>query len=341
MTPVTHHIIVIGSSAGGWDTLPPILENIPENMPATVFIVQHFPSDTMGTAFLRHLSKSSVLPCAFAVDREPIKPGRVYIAPPDHHLLINKDFVMITKGPRENSFRPAIDTLFRSAAAYYSTSVIGVLLSGLRDDGVEGLSTIARSGGITVVQEPANAPFPDMPQNALNRMEVDYVARTIEMGLIISSLIYQESKLQEHIPQDVLNEAFLAERILTTIDAVEERSAGGTGYTCPSCGGVLWDVKHTDEVHSYRCHAGHAFTPDNLLYLKSREVEETMWAALRMMEEQKRMLRRFPLLPGEHSSIQRRLDENQRYIDTLRSMLLKSGVPHSSHDEAEGTDETI
>lgn len=329
MAEVTHHIIVIGSSAGGWETLPPILENLPEDTPAAIFIVQHFPSDSMGTAFLSHLSKTSVLPCAFAVDRESIQPGRVYIAPPDYHLMIKKNLMMITKGPRENSFRPSIDTLFRSAAAYYGTAVIGVLLSGLRDDGVEGLSTISRSGGITVVQEPANAPYPDMPQNALNRMEIDYVARTIEMGLILSGLVYHPAKTQTEIPDDILNEAFLAERILTTIDAVEERSDGGTGYTCPSCGGVLWDMKHTDEVHSYRCHAGHAYTADNLLYLKSQEVEETMWAALRMMEEQKRMLKRFPVLPGKRSSVEMRLEENQRYIDTLRYMLLNAG--HSTN----------
>ncbi|TSD66428.1 chemotaxis protein CheB [Inquilinus sp. KBS0705] len=325
MALVTHHIIVIGSSAGGWETLPPILENIPENLPAAIFIVQHFPSDTMGTAFLNHLSKTSILPCAFAIDREPIHPGRVYLAPPDHHLMINKDFVLITKGPRENSFRPSIDTLFRSAAAYHGSAVIGVLLSGLRDDGVEGLSTVSRSGGITVVQDPYNAPFPDMPQNALNRMPIDYTARTIEMGLILSGLVYQPSKSQDGIPEDVLNEAFLAERVLTALDAVEERANGGTGYTCPACGGVLWDVKHTDQVHSYRCHAGHAYTADTLLHLKSQEVEETMWAALRMMEEQKRMLQRFPRLPGEHSSVERRLGENQKYIDMLRNILLNGG----------------
>jgi two-component system chemotaxis response regulator CheB len=325
MAEVLHDIIVIGASAGGWETLPQLFESFPENMPAAVFVVQHFPSDTMGTAFLNHLSRTSVLPCAFAVDREPIDTGRIYIAPPDHHLIISKRTVRVTKGPRENSFRPSIDTLFRSAAAHHSSSVIGVLLSGLRDDGVQGLSTISRSGGITVVQHPDDAPFPDLPQNVLNRMPVDYKARAVEMGLILSGLIYQPAKPDVDIPEDVLNEAYLAERVLTSIDVVEEHTAGGTAFTCPACGGVLWDVKHTDEVHSYRCHGGHAYSQDTLLHLKSQEVEETMWAALRLMEEQKRMLQRFPQLPGEVSSIERRLEENQRYINTLRTILLNRG----------------
>lgn len=325
MAGATHDIIVIGSSAGGWETLPPILENFPEDMPAAVFIVQHFPSDTMGTAFLSHLSNTSVLPCGFALDEEPIENGRIYIAPPDYHLLISERTLRVTKGPRENSFRPSIDTLFRSAAAHHGSSVIGVILSGLRDDGVQGLSTIARSGGITVVQRPDDAPFRDLPLNASSRMEIDYEARVVEMGLILSGLVYQPAKPKAEIPKDVLNEAYMAERILTSIDAVEEQSSGGTGFTCPACGGVLWDIKHTEQVHSYRCHAGHIYTHSTLMGLKSEEVEESMWASLRLMEEQKRMLQRFPKLPGEESSIERRLKENQRYIEILRTMLLSSG----------------
>lgn len=338
MAEITHPIIVIGSSAGGWETLPQVLQSLPENMPAAVFIVQHFPSDTMGLAFLGHLARASILPCAFAVDLEPIEPGRIYIAPPDHHLIISNDIIRTTKGPRENSFRPSIDTLFRSAAAHHGHAVIGVILSGLLDDGVQGLSTIGRSGGITVVQDPSDAPFPDMPKNALTRIEVDYTARSIELGLILSGLIYHPVKEHGPVPEDVLNEAYLAERVLTAIDDVEERTVGGTGYTCPACGGVLWDVKHTEEVHSYRCHGGHAYTQDTLLHHKSQEVEETMWAALRLMEEQKRMLKRFPQLPGHVNSLERRLIENQRYIDTLRSMLLNAGkeLPNATDTEVDG-----
>jgi two-component system chemotaxis response regulator CheB len=334
MMEVTHPIIVIGSSAGGWETLPLVLQNLPEAMPASVFVVQHFSSDTIGIAFLNHLSSYSVLPCSFAIDEEPIQPGRVYIAPPDHHLIINQDAIHVTKGPRENSFRPSVDALFRSAAAHFGSGAIGVILSGMRDDGIQGLNSISRSGGLTVVQDPSNAPFPDMPQNALNSMSVNYVVRSVEIGLVLSDLIYHPVEPTTIIPEDVSNEAYLAERVLTSLDDTEERTESATGYTCPSCGGVLWDVKHTDKVHSYRCVAGHAFTQDTLLHLKSKEAEETMWAALRMMEEQKRMLQRFAPLPGELTSIDRRLEENQRYIDTLRNMLLFNGKKHSANHES-------
>jgi two-component system chemotaxis response regulator CheB len=330
MAEVTRPIIVIGSSAGGWETLPTILQNVPENMPASIFVVQHLSSDSIGTAFLNHLSQTSILPCSYAIDGEPIMPGRVYLAPPDRHLIITPEMIRVTKGPRENSFRPSIDTLFRSAAAHFGPAAIGVILTGMRDDGIQGLNSIGRSGGITMVQSPENAPFPEMPQTALALMEIDYTIRTVEMGLVLSGLIYQPVKSNQATPEDVLNEAFLAERVLTSIDDTEQRAQGGTGFTCPDCGGVLWDIAHTDKVHSFRCHTGHTFTPDTLLSLKSKEVEETMWAALRMMEEQKRMLERFPRLPGESTSVTRRLDENQRYINNLRAMLLQNGKPTST-----------
>jgi two-component system chemotaxis response regulator CheB len=140
----------------------------------------------------------------------------------------------------------------------------------MRDDGVQGLNSMGRSGGITVVQDTDNAPFPDMPQNALNMMEVEYVVRAVEIGLVLSGLIYQPVKSQASIPEDVFNEAYLAERLLTSMDDVEGRTDAATGFTCPDCGGVLWDLKHTEKVHSYRCIAGHAFTPDTLLHLKSK-----------------------------------------------------------------------
>lgn len=324
MAEITHPIIVIGSSAGGWEALPAVLENLPEYLPASVFVVQHLSSETNGAAFLNHLMQSSVLPCAFAIDNEPIRPGRVYLAPPDYHLLLTKNNIRITKGPRENGFRPSIDTMFRSAAANFDSGVIGVILSGMRDDGVEGLAAIARSGGLTIVQDPSNAPYPDMPQAALNHIDVDYTTRTIEIGLVLSGLVYQPAKTHGPVPEDVLREAHIAERVLTSIDSIEQ-IATGTGYTCPSCGGVLWDVQHDERVHSYRCNTGHAFSQETLFQLKSQEVEETMWASLRLMEEQKRMLERFMLTLSENISTQKRLTEIQRYIDTLRSLLLHNG----------------
>ena len=326
-----HPIIVIGSSAGGWETLPVLLENLPEDLAASVFIVQHLSSENMGAGFVKHLAERSVLPCAFAVNKEPIVPGRVYLAPPDHHILLTEDSIRTSKGPRENGFRPSVDTLFRSAAMHFTTGVIGVILSGMRDDGVEGLVSISRTGGITIVQDPNNAPYPDMPQAALKHLDVDYVVSTNDMGLVIAGLVYHPSKKQVAIPKDISDEATIAQRVLTSLDFVEQ-AGDGSGFTCPSCGGVLWDIDH-GEFHSFRCHAGHAFGMETLFQFKVKEVEETLWASLRLLEEQKRMLNKFPITSLDTSSISRRIAESQRYIDLLRTILLKEENGNGQHEK--------
>lgn len=316
----THPIIVLGSSAGGWDALPVVLENLPADLPASVFVVQHLPSDSMGTTFLSHLARRSVLPCSFALNGEPIRPGRVYVAPPDQHLLLAKDHLVTSRGPRENGFRPSVDTLFRSAAAHFASAVIGVILSGMRDDGSEGLSAISRSGGLTVVQDPAEAPFPEMPRAALDRVEVDYKVNQYEMGLVLAGLVYHPVKPGTAPPNDVLQEARIAQRVLTSFEELE-KEAQPSPYSCPACGGVLWDMPHGDQGHSYRCVSGHAYTDQSLMQFKTTEIEETLWAALRLMEEHKRMLQKFA--NGQPSPGQeQRLAENQIYIDRLRALLL-------------------
>jgi two-component system chemotaxis response regulator CheB len=326
MRQVTHPIVVIGSSAGGWETLPVLLANLPADLPASVFIVQHLSGDSLGTGFLNHLSPKSVLPCGFAVNNEPIKTGRVYLAPPDHHVLLTPGNIHTSRGPRENGFRPSVDTLFRSAANHYANAVIGVVLTGMGDDGTEGLATIARTGGITVVQDPNDAPYASMPQAALTQMDVDYKVKTVDLGLVIASLVYHPNKPKVNIPKDVADEANIAEKVLTSLDFVEN-AGKPSGFSCPACGGVLWDIDHHNGVHSFRCHAGHAFSFETLFQLKTREVEEALWASLRLMEEQKRMLSRFPLVSIDMGSVSRRLEENQRYIDQLRGILLSERLP--------------
>ncbi|WP_165305006.1 chemotaxis protein CheB [Pedobacter sp. SYP-B3415] len=321
MKTVTHPYIAIGSSAGGWETLPLVLENLPEDFPASIFVVQHLSGESIGAGFLNHLSRTSVLPCAFAVDNEPVKPGRVYLAPPDHHMLKGGGRLRVTKGPRENGFRPSLDTLFRSIAYNFPGQSIGVILSGMGDDGTEGLATIGRTGGITMVQDPQDAPFPDMPQAAIEQMEIDYKVKGVDMGLVLANLVYRETKGYAGLPEDVAQEAAIAERVLTSIDAIEEIGIASP-FTCPDCGGVLHDIDHQNGVHSFRCHAGHAFSAKTLFKLKSKEAEEALWASLRLLEEQKRMLRRFPSAITETSSVSRRLAENDRYITLLKDILL-------------------
>ncbi|MDQ3290066.1 MAG: chemotaxis protein CheB, partial [Bacteroidota bacterium] len=168
------------------------------------------------------------------------------------------------------------------------------------------------------------APYPDMPQAALAYTPVDYKVAMIDMGLVVAGLVYHPPKENGQVPEDILNEARIAQRVLTGIDNLEE-FASPTPYNCPTCNGVIWDVNHGNEVHSYRCNAGHAFTPESLLQFKSVQIEETLWACLRLLEEHKRMLQ---TMKGYSPSHQKRIAENQLYIDRLRTMLL--GKPNST-----------
>ena len=187
-TGATRNIIVIGTSAGGLEALDHLLGQLPTDIPASLFIVQHMAPDNTGVALLHRLGKHRAFQCALAVNGERFQRHRVYICPPDYHLLIKKQHLLVTKGARENRYRPGIDPLFRSAAATHGPQVIGVLLTGMLDDGTAGLLAIKRSGGITVVQDPHDAAYPDMPQSALNNVSIDHCLPIAEMRTLLERL---------------------------------------------------------------------------------------------------------------------------------------------------------
>lgn len=180
-------IIVVGASAGGVETLSRLMTDLPEDLPAAVFIVLHMGPHT-GTALPRILSRQTKLPVGHPGDGEPIRPNRVYVAVPDRHLILGRDVVRVTNGPKENGHRPAVDTLFRTAAAGYGPRVVGVVLSGTRDDGTAGLRAILARGGTAIVQEPGEALFPGMPQSALAGNHPDFVVPVGEIGGLLSKL---------------------------------------------------------------------------------------------------------------------------------------------------------
>jgi two-component system, chemotaxis family, protein-glutamate methylesterase/glutaminase len=192
-------IIVIGASAGGVEVLSELCKNLPPELPAAVFIVWHMPATSTGI-FPRMLERTSALPVENAVDGEPLVPGRIYTAPPDHHLLLEDGRVRLTHGPKENRFRPAVDPLFRSAAYSYGPRVIGLVLSGALDDGTSGLWMIKDRGGVAMVQDPVDALVPDMPRNALHNVEVDYVVPVSEMPALLMQLT------SEPLPEPVISE---------------------------------------------------------------------------------------------------------------------------------------
>jgi two-component system chemotaxis response regulator CheB len=281
-------IIVVGASAGGLEALTALIAPLPKDFPAPVFIVQHLAADTTGQVLVETLQKSGKLNCKHPRHGERFVPGQIYVAIPDHHMLVTKDRIIVSKGARENRSRPGIDPLFRSAAVAYGAKVIGVLLTGYLDDGTSGLLAIQRCGGTCIVQDPSDAAYPDMPQNALNNLKPDYCLPVAAIGQLLTEVILKPVPKSPRVPEDIASEATIAERVVSDVTAVENLGEQ-VPFNCPNCDGVLWKIQKGNLLR-YRCHTGHAFTADVLLAEQTRNIEETLWVALRMFEERKNLL---------------------------------------------------
>jgi two-component system chemotaxis response regulator CheB len=217
----TSRAVVIGTSAGGLDVLTKLLSQLESNFPAPVLVVQHISAEATGDVLLETLNRLGTLKCEHAKTGTKLKPGHLYLAPPDHHLMLDGDTkILITKGAQENRFRPAIDPLFRSAGIEFGTRLIGVVLSGYLDDGTSGMKVIQRCGGICVVQDPVDAQYPDMPKNVLNQLKVDHCVPVSEMGSLLYRLLEQKPKKQKAIPKDILIEAEIAKHVLSDLPSV-------------------------------------------------------------------------------------------------------------------------
>lgn len=319
-------LIVIGTSAGGLEALDRLVGQLPADLPASIFIVQHMSPENTGDALLDRLSRNNAFKCKIAVDGASFKRGEIYIAPADSHLLVKETKVLVTKGARENRYRPAVDPMFRSAAVTHGPRVIGVILTGMLDDGTAGLIAIKKCGGVTVVQDPKDAAYPDMPQSAINNMKVDHCLPIAEMGPLLEKLTHQQLGKTKPIPKDIKTEALIAERVLSSVEQVN-----GLGeqvpYNCPNCGGVLWEMNNPDLLR-YRCHTGHSFTATALLTGQSEKIEETLWVSLRMFEEHKNLLKNMAEKasgPNSKSSYIERAKETQVHIERIRAMILSPG----------------
>jgi two-component system chemotaxis response regulator CheB len=207
-----HDIIVVGASAGGVGALVKLAKSLPADLPTAVFVVLHIPAQTP-SLLPDILNRAGPLHALHPPDNTEIKHGHIYIAPPDHHLLIAQGHVHIARGPRESRHRPAVDPLFRSAAIAYGPRVIGVVLTGALDDGTAGLLAIKQRGGIAVVQDPQDALYPGMPQSAVDHVQVDYCVPLADMGALLAGLVSEpiataptqsigsEHRLDESLPQ--------------------------------------------------------------------------------------------------------------------------------------------
>lgn len=320
-------VVVIGASAGGLQALSEVISSISPNFPAVIFIVHHLSPENTGQHILQELRKHTSLKCKFAEDREHFQIGTIYLAPSDFHLLVKNEILLVKKGARENRYRPGIDPLFRSAAVAHGTRVIGVVLTGMLDDGTAGLIAIKKCGGITIVQDPQNAAYPDMPQSAINNAIVDYCLPTTEMGTLLNKLTLDSIGKKSSTPKDIKIEAKIAERVLSNV--TETNGLGNqVPYNCPNCGGVLWEMKAAD-ITRYRCHTGHSFTSSALLISQNEKIEETLWISLRMFEERKNLLNNMGQKSNQIKTKNyylKRAKESEVHIARIRAMLLSSGV---------------
>jgi two-component system chemotaxis response regulator CheB len=287
-----HSIIVVGFSAGGVEAAARLVRGLPADLPATILVTHHFPA-TSTSALPNILSRAGCFPALHPDHEQRIESGHIYVARPDQHMVVVGDRIHLTRGPRENGHRPAIDPLFRSAARSFGARVVAILLSGSMDDGVVGLMAVKRHGGITMVQHPDEALYDGMPRSALERVDVDHVLPVDEIAQLLTRLTrepvaYQEGRiamLPEELESQDPAEAGTA--------AVEEGPLPGppTALTCPDCGGAIWESVNGGLVR-YRCHVGHAYTGDSMVGAQATVVETAMWTAVRALEEKAELSRR-------------------------------------------------
>jgi two-component system, chemotaxis family, protein-glutamate methylesterase/glutaminase len=289
-----HDIIVIGGSAGGVEALMQICASLPADLPAAVFVVQHI-SPASKSVLPELLARAGVLRATHPVDEQLIEKGRIYVAPPDHHLLLRENHVLLRRGPQENRTRPAIDPLFRSAAVAYGPRVIGVVLTGLLDDGAAGLVAIKRCGGICIVQDPDDAQWPEMPRRALERDHPNHVVKVSEMGQLLSRLSREPAGPREAVPRTLELEARITAQ---DFDASNTPAIGQPSpLICPQCGGVLNEVPDEGTIR-FRCQTGHAFTSRGLMVAQSEELERALESAIRAHRDRVTLCRRM----AEHAS---------------------------------------
>ena len=288
-----HDIIVIGASAGGVEALTKLVSTLPADLPAAVFVVLHIPAQSP-SLLPNILSRSGTLKAIGPEDGDAIQYGTIYVAPPDQHLLIERNRVRVVRGPKENRHRPAIDPLFRSAALAHGPRAVGVILTGSLDDGTAGLLAIKQCSGIAIVQDPDEALYPSMPLSALAHVKVDYTLPISEIGSLLTRLANEQVPEEGSYPmsEDMEREIKLAE-MDTDLETISSNGRNGTPsvYSCPDCGGVLWEV-HDGELLRFRCRVGHAFSVESVLAAQSEQLEEALWTALKTLEENASLSRR-------------------------------------------------
>ena len=277
-----HDIIVVGASAGGIEALSQLVANLPSELPAALFVVVHL-SAHRKSLLPNILSRKGKLRATHAIDGEAIANGHIYVAPPDCHLLVKPGYIRLVRGPKENNCRPAVDPLFRTAARAYGNRAVGVILSGMLDDGTAGLMDVKHNGGVAIVQDPQEASFSGMPRSAIENVEVDYILPISSIASVLVQLADEPVKRATAMPHESEIEPDIVE---LSGGALRERGKpwSPSNFTCPECGGTLFQLQERDLLQ-YRCRVGHAFSSGTLMAHQSVVLEEALWAAIRSLEE--------------------------------------------------------
>lgn len=328
-------VIVVGASAGGVEALLKLVAGLPADLPAAVFVVVHTAPDNPGI-LPKILARAGKLPVVMPEDLTVIERGRIYVARPDHHLLVKPGYLRTPRGPQENSFRPAVDPLFRTAALAYGPRVVGVILSGGMDDGTHGLSLIKQHGGIAIAQDPEDALVNSMPLSAIRNVEVDYILPVAEIPEVLARLACAVPQKES---QTMMSNARVDRDVAEGVtDALRGPRPDGerSVYTCPECGGVLWEVDD-GKLLRFRCHVGHGYTAESLLADQAMHLEGSFWAGLRALEENADLRRRIAKRLRNHNfaaladQYDRQAEEAEKQANAIRGLLngQDRSAPHS------------
>ncbi|WP_410657571.1 chemotaxis protein CheB [Amycolatopsis sp. lyj-112] len=325
--PFHRDVVVVGASAGGVEALGTLVRSLPPDFPAAVLVVMHL-APGVSSALARILDRAGPLDAVAAEHGAPLTGGMIHVAPPDRHLLLDDGVLVLSRGPTENGHRPAVNATFRSAAVTAGPRVVGVVLSGVLDDGAIGLRTIVDRGGLAMVQDPSDALYPGMPENALARVTTEYVHPADLLGKVLDKVV--RTPVDDMPASPVPAALLLEERIARDGVRLGAVTVGGStpaaGYQCPDCQGSLLEVGSADG--QFRCRIGHGWTDEALLGAHDVELERALWTALRSLDERvslaERMRRRAATRgrPGVNRRFEETVRESSAAAETLRRFLL-------------------
>jgi two-component system chemotaxis response regulator CheB len=307
-------VIAIGASAGGVASLQRVVEHIPADFPAAILIALHLP-DGIRSVLPQILTRAGKLPATHAINGETIRPRHIYVAPAGFHMTASSGRLLVSRGAREHGHRPAIDPLFRSAAVAYGPRAVGVILSGSLHDGTVGLREIKRAGGLAIIQDPNDTEWPSMPLSALRHVNVDHIAPASQIGTLLQELVMTPSRSAASMPDRDENKVKDELRELTMHQDERDHPGEPSPYSCPECGGVLWELKD-GELIRFRCRVGHAYTSETLTTEQAITVEHALWSALRALEEHAAVRRRM----AERATLNGNTRTAERYRQRAREL---------------------